>query len=333
LAADEEGMAVYTPLDDSTLAAFLARYPLGEARTFKGITEGVENSNWFLGTTTGRYILTVFEKRVRADDLPFFLTLKGRLAARGFPCPLPVQARDGSVLQTLAGKPAVIVTFLDGLSPQTPDVAQCAAAGATLARLHTCLAPADSAGLTRPNDLSASAWPGLWAGQAATAEALAPGLSALIEADLAQIATHWPPPGSLPEGLIHADMFPDNTLFVGGELSGVIDFYFACRDAYAYDLAVCLNAWAFKPDGQFCPDRGAAMLDAYTRLRPLSEAEQAALPTLCRGAALRFFLTRLVDWTATPAGAQVRRKDPLEYATRLTFHRQAADAHAYGLPA
>jgi homoserine kinase type II len=326
-------MAVYTPLDDSALAAFLARYALGEARTFKGITEGVENSNWFLGTTNGRYILTVFEKRVAAHDLPFFLTLKGRLAARGFPCPLPVVARDGSVLQTLAGKPAVIVTFLDGLSPQTPDPAQCASAGAALARLHTCLEPEATADLSRANDLGPTAWPGLWAGQAATAEALSAGLATLIEGDLSHIASHWPTRDTLPEGLIHADMFPDNTLFVGGELSGVIDFYFACRDAYAYDVAVCLNAWAFDPEGAYCPTRGAALLSAYQAIRPFSPAEREALPTLARGAALRFFLTRLVDWTATPSGAQVRRKDPLDYARRLAFHRLARDAHAYGLPA
>ncbi len=318
-------MAVYTDIDDRALAAMLADYDIGPAMSFKGIAEGVENSNFLLETPSGRYILTVFEKRVRADDLPFFMGMMGHLAAKGLPAPLPVPARDGEPLRTLNGKPAVIVTFLQGVSPRRPSPAQCRTLGETLARFHAALA--DFA-LTRPNNLSLGAWPGLFAGREAVADQLAPGLSSLVAGDLSALASGWP--RGLPAGAIHADLFPDNTFFLGDELTGVFDFYFACTDFLAYDIAVCLNAWAFEPRGEYNLTKGRALLSGYESVRRLMPDERAALPILSRGAAMRFFLTRLVDWTSTPKDALVRPHNPLDFSDRLGFHRQARGIGDYG---
>jgi homoserine kinase type II len=319
-------MAVYTDIDDDALAGFLAEYDLGAATAFKGIAEGVSNSNFLLETTTGRFILTLFERRFRIEDLPYFLGMMDHLAQKGFPAPLPVQGRDGHALRTLHGKPAVIVTFLQGLSPRRPTAQQCRTLGEGLARFHSALA--DFA-MTRRNDLSIDAWPGMFAGRAAEADALAPGLGAQIAADLDALAAGWPQDG-LPRGAIHADLFPDNAFFLDGRLSGVFDFYFACTDALAYDLAVCLNAWCFEARGEFNLTRGRALISGYQAVRPLAPAELAGLPMLARGAAMRFFLTRLADWSDTPADALVRPKNPLDYAERLGFHRNARGAEDYG---
>ena len=318
-------MAVYTDIDDSTLDAFLADYALGPALAFKGIAEGVENSNFLLETPEGRYILTIFEKRAKPEDLPFFMGMMDHLAKKGFPAPLPVPARDGEALRKIRGKSAVIVTFLTGMSPRKPTASQCRKLGAGLARLHEALA--DFA-MTRPNDLSISAWPAMFAGRADEAEALAPGLAGLIAADLETLKTEWP--ADLPAGAIHADLFPDNAFFLDNELSGVIDFYFGCTDFLAYDIAVCLNAWCFEARGEFNLTKGQALISGYESVRPQTPKERAALPILARGAALRFFLTRLIDWAGTPADALVRPKNPLDYAERLGFHRQVKSAADYG---
>jgi len=324
-------MAVYTQVSDEALAAFLAEYDLGAPLSFKGIAEGVENSNYYLETEKGRYILTLFEKRVNAADLPYFVALKQHLASRGFPCPEPIPARDGAALRTLEGRPALVVSFLEGLSPRRPNVAQCRGLGEGMARMH--LALADFA-MVRENSLGPAAWPRLWAGREADADALQPGLGALISGDLADIAAAKPQSLVLPRGTIHADLFPDNAFFLGDTFTGAIDFYFACTDALAYDLAVCLNAWAFEDGGGASLDynfsKGAALIAGYESVRPLEPAEREALPVLARGAALRFFLTRFVDWYSTPAGALVRPKNPLEYAGRLAFHRKVKTAEGYG---
>ncbi len=318
-------MAVYTDIDDAALAAFLGEYNLGPAIAFKGIAEGVQNSNFLLETPKGRYILTVFETRISKDDLPFFMGMMGHLADKGFPAPLPVPARDGQPLRTLAGKPAVIVTFLQGMSPRRPDVDQCRSLGAGLARLHAALSDFR---MRRPNDLSIAAWPTLFAGREAAADALAPGLSKLIASDLDTLKASWPK--NLPAGAIHADLFPDNSFFLDGRLSGVIDFYFACTDFLAYDLAICLNAWAFEKRGEFNLTKGRALIAGYESVRRLEPRERAAIPVLARGAAMRFFLTRLVDLAATPKDALVKPHNPLDYAERLGFHRQAKSAEDYG---
>lgn len=320
-------MAVYTSVSDEALAAFLQDYNLGAARAFKGIAEGVENSNYYLETDTGRYILTLFERRADPKDLPYFIALKQHLAGKGFPCPAPILAKDGMALRTLAGRPAVIISFLDGLSPRTPNAAQCRSLGAGLARMHAALADFSE---TRANGLGPAHWPGLWRGRAGTAEDLQDGLATLIEADLQSISDAKPQSLKIPRGTIHADLFPDNAFFLGDDFTGAIDFYFACTDALAYDIAVCLNSWAFEDGKEFNYSKGAALIAGYESVRPLEDGEKDALPALCQGAALRFFLTRLVDWTDTPADALVRPKNPMEYAARLAFHRHVQSASDYG---
>jgi homoserine kinase type II len=309
-------VAVYTDITDAELDAFLEGYDLGRALSFKGIAEGVENSNFLLETEGGRFILTVYERRVRGEELPFFIDLMQHLAARGFPCPTPILDRRGAALQTLRGKPAALVGFLTGVSVRRPSPAHCREAGVGLARLH--LAGAGFKGRRR-NDLGQPAWAVLFADQRPAAERLRPGLSDEIDQDLALLALSWP--RDLPAGIIHADLFPDNVFFRDGRFAAAIDFYFACEDAFAYDLAVCLNAWCFEPDGSFNLTAARALAAGYQSLRPLSPGEQAGLPILAHGAAMRFFLTRLIDWGRADGDALVRPKDPLEYEKKLAFHR------------
>ncbi len=327
-------MAVYTQVSDEALEGFLAGYDLGEALAFKGIAEGVENSNYYLETRQGRFILTLFEKRVHAADLPYFIGLKQHLSAKGFPCPEPVEGRGGGALRTLEGRPALIATFLDGLSPKRPTVRQCRALGEAIARMHLALADYDG---VRENALGPAAWHQLWTGRASDAEAIQPGLAAEVETCFAHIRAARAFSDALPRGTIHADLFPDNAFFLGERFSGAIDFYFACTDALAYDLAICLNAWAFEEGNsagarrlEYNYSKGSALIAGYQSIRPLEAAELEALPPLCLGAAMRFFLTRLADWSATPAGALVRPKNPLEYAARLAFHVQMECAEGYG---
>ncbi|MEO9968332.1 MAG: homoserine kinase [Hyphomonadaceae bacterium] len=319
-------MAVYTHVSDEALAAFLADYDIGEPRALKGIAEGVENSNFFLETTHDRYILTLFEKRANPEDLPWFVALTEHLASKGFPCASPIKARDGKALRTLEGKPALIVEFLTGISPRTPNVAQCRAFGRALANMHLAL---QSFTAPRANDLGPDGWRDMWTGRAQDADKLQAGLSALINDDMALIAENWPNQNALPSGAIHADLFPDNTFYIDDSFTGAFDFYFACTDFLAYDLAVCLNAWVFE-DGTYNTAKGTALIAGYQSVRPLNDAEHAALPLLARGAAIRFFLTRLVDWYNTPADALVKPHDPLDFAARLRFHRQAKRAEGYG---
>ncbi len=313
-------MAVYTDITDEALERFLARYALGRPRAFKGIVEGVENSNFLLETDSGRHILTVYERRVRREELPFFLNLMRWLAARGFPGATPIADRDGGLLNSLEGKPAAIVAFLPGLSVRRPGAHHCAEAGEGLAWLHLAAEGFDG---RRTNDLGQPAWAALFAPHAAAAETLERGLSAQIADDLTDLARLWP--RNLPEGIVHADFFPDNVFFIDDRFAGAIDFYFAAWDALAYDLAVALNAWCFTKAGVFEAAKARAMIAGYERRRPLSPSERAALPILARGAAMRFFLTRLIDWGATPPGSLVQPKDPLEYARKLDAHRRGLD--------
>jgi len=319
-------MAVYTEVTDEALAAFLADYDIGGMVAFRGIAEGVENSNFSLRTTGGDFILTLYEKRVDPAELPWFLGLMEHLARRGIVCPQPVRARDGEALRKLAGRFAAITTFLPGVWPRRVRLEHCAPVGAALAALH--LAGADFAP-TRKNALGPQGWPPLLARSLAQADGVLPGLGAELQAALARILGAWP--AGLPVGHIHADLFPDNVFFLDGRLSGLIDFYFAATDILAYDLAVCLNAWCFESDFSLNVTKARAMLLAYQAARPLSAAERAALPVLCQGAAIRFALTRLYDWINTPPGALVTRKDPLEYVRRLRLHLAARDEAAYGL--
>ena len=319
-------MAVYTEVSDEALVAFLADYDIGGLVSYKGIAEGVENSNYLLLTDRAPYILTLYEKRVAPADLPFFLGLMEHLAARGIPCPTPIRGRDGESLRTLAGRPAAIVSFLEGVWPRRTQPRHCAALGAALAALH--LAGADFA-RRRANALGPAGWRPLFEACRPRADEVAPGLAAAIADELARLERGWP--RSLPAGVIHADLFPDNVFFQGFRLSGLIDFYFACNDVFAYDVAVCLNAWCFERDGAFNVTKARQMLAAYRRVREVTDDEVAALPLLCRGAALRFLLTRLYDWLNQVDGALVKPKDPREYLAKLRFHQGVADAGAYGL--
>lgn len=320
-------MAVYTQVSDDGLAAFLADYDIGQPRALKGIAEGVENSNFYLETTQDRYILTLFEKRANPEDLPWFIALTEHLAKSGFPCATPIKARDGKALRTLTGKPALIVSFLTGISPRKPNLNQCHAFGAALANMHIALQDFTA---PRHNDLGPAGWQRLWKGRASHADKLEAGLSNAINSDLALIDNLWPRAGSLPTGAIHADLFPDNTFFIGDGFTGAFDFYFACTDFLAYDLAICLNAWAFEDGAEYNFSKGRALVAGYQSVRPLSEAERAALPLLARGAAIRFFLTRLVDWYDTPADALVKPHNPLTFARYLHFHRRTEHFKDYG---
>jgi homoserine kinase type II len=322
-------MAVYTDVAADELAEFLKNYDIGETLSYKGIAEGVENSNFLLHTTAGHFILTLYEKRVAKGDLPFFLGLMTHLASNGINCPQPVKDRGGAALSTLAGRPAAIINFLEGVWPRKPNATHCAGVGQALAKMH--LAGRGFA-MTRANALSVSGWRPLFAQAAARADEVSHGLREFIETELSYLESGvWP--NNLPQGLIHADLFPDNAFFIGDELSGIIDFTFACNDTLAYDVAICLNAWCFESDCSFNVTKARAFLNAYGRERELTEVEQRALPLLARGAALRFLLTRLVDFLNVPPGALVRPKDPLEYVRKLRFQQSVASLRDYGVEA
>jgi homoserine kinase type II len=319
-------MAVYTDVPDDELRTFLADYALGEVVSCKGIAEGVENSNFLLRTERGSYILTLYERRVAPADLPFFLDLMDHLAQRGIACPTPIHARDGAALRRLCGRPAAIVTFLEGMWPRRIQPFHCAALGRALARLHQA---GREFARRRGNALSIAGWRNLYESCRTRADEVRAGLGAELAQEVDELARLWP--GDLPQGVIHADLFPDNVFFRGDGISGLIDFYFACTDSLAYDIAICLNAWCFEEDGSFNVTKARLMLASYRAERPLEPAELAALPLLARGAALRFLLTRLYDLLNHPEGALVRPKDPLDYLAKLRFHRGIARASAYGL--
>jgi len=318
-------MAVYTDVPDEELKAFIAEYAIGEVVSCKGIAEGVENSNYLLRTESAAYILTIYEKRVDPADLPFFLALMEHLAAQGIACPTPIHGKDGKALRRLCGKPAAIVSFLDGLWPRRIHPFHCAGVGGALARLHKASA---SFAQSRPNNLSLAGWEELYRSCAPRADTIKAGLADELKIEIEELKRLWPK--GLPQGVIHADLFPDNVFFRGETVSGIIDFYFACTDFFAYDLAICLNAWCFESDGSFNVTKARAMLAQYRAGRALAPGEIAALPVLARGGALRFLLTRLYDRLNHPTGALVKPKDPVEYLQKLRFHRGITDAKAYG---
>ncbi len=319
-------MAVYTDVTDAELEEFLKAYDLGRLLAFKGIAEGVENSNFLLHTSTGYFILTLYEKRVAEADLPFFIGLMDHLAARGIACPLPVKGRNGTALHALAGRPAAIISFLDGLWVRRPKASHCQALGVAMAQMH--LAGREFS-MRRANALSLKSWRPLFDTSRARADTVEPGLADYISAELDDLDAGWP--DQLAGGVIHADLFPDNVFFLNNELSGVIDFYFACNDMLAYDIAICLNAWCFEADNSFNVTKARALMAGYESVRKLARDERDALPVLARGAALRFLLTRLHDWLSVPEGALVTPKDPLEYVRKLRFHQKVTNAREYGI--
>lgn len=319
-------MAVYTEVSDEDLATFVASYNLGALLSYKGIAEGVENTNYLVHTDKGPFFLTLFEKRVAPADLPFFLGLMEHLAKAGLTCPTPVRDGEGRMLRSLAGRPAALVTFLEGVWIRRPLPRHCLAVGEALARLHLA---GRGFGLQRANALGLSGWRPLYERFRPRADEVAAGLAATIEQELDHLEAHWP--AELERGIIHADLFPDNVFFLGNKLSGLIDFYFACNDALAYDIAVTLNAWCFESDHSFNLTKGQALLRGYQSVRTIAPAEREVLPLLARGAALRFLLTRAHDWLHTSSDALVSRKDPYEYLRRLKFHRAVSAAREYGL--
>ena len=319
-------MAVYTELSNDDLERFVAEYHIGEVTSIKGIAEGVENSNYLIQTEIDRFILTIYEKRVKAKDLPFFLGLMDHLAAAGIPCPTPIHGKDGRALRQVLGKPAAIISFLDGVWPKGRTPNHCSQLGEAVARMHVA---GSGFNMRRPNDLRVTAWRPLFDSCRDRADEIMPGLGVEIALELEALEAMWPT--DLPEGVIHADLFPDNVFFLGGKLSGIIDFYFACNDWFAYEIAICLNAWCFEPDHQFNITKARHLLSAYRRVRPFSNAELAVLPLLARGAAMRFLLTRLYDWLNHVDGALVVPKDPMEYLIKLKFHQSVTGPSAYGL--
>lgn len=317
-------MAVYTHVPAEAMAVFLSDYDVGTLVSAKGIAEGVENSNYLVETSQGRFILTLYERRVAEADLPWFMALTTHLADAGLPVPRPIPARDGAVLHRLEGRPACLIQFLSGVSLTAPTPAQARATGAALGRLHR--AAADFAPI-RANSLGLGGWRDLFTRCGPALDGIAPGLAARLGDELNALSAAWP--ADLPVQAIHADLFPDNVLSLGDEVTGLIDFYFACTDIRAYDLAITHTAWCFSADGRrFDADLSRALIAGYEETHGLSEAERAALPILARGASVRFLLTRAWDWLNTPADALVTRKDPLAFLRRLD-HYQSHGADAF----
>lgn len=319
-------MAVYTDVDSGELATFLAHYELGEVRAFKGIAEGVENSNFYLSTQKGEYILTLFEKRVNANDLPYFMDLMTHLSAKKLPVPLPQKNKEGEVLGQLCGKNAVLVDFLQGVSVRKPSIAHCKQLGAHLAKMHLALADFEP---KRANTMQIQDWRQLLETLSLDDARLPANTLAYALEMQSKIEKEWPQ--KLPLGTVHGDLFPNNVLFLKDRLSGLIDFYFSAYDMLSFDLAICLNAWCFEQDASYNLTKGQALLNAYTQIRPLTLAEKDAFPTLCRGAAMRFLSTRLVDFVSVPQGAIVKPHDPNEYYKKLQFHADIVSPRAYGL--
>ncbi len=322
-------MAVYTEIDSNTLAEIAAQYPLSQVDEFKGITAGVQNSNFLLTTADAKYILTIYESSangVAAADLPFFLNLMLHLSAQGLSCPVPLARKDGGLVSTIKNKPAALVSFLEGRSVRTPRPEHCRALGAAMAQMHLA---GDRFELTRPNNHGLGNWQALFERCHSRADEVSPDLTRAMERELTRLQENWP--DNLPTGIIHADLFPDNVFFLQGDISGLIDFYFACNDFYAYDLAIALNAWCFEADATFNVTKARALMSGYQNMRPLAPEEIDAVPILGAGAAMRFLTTRLFDWLNQVDGAQVEPKNPNDFLRRLRFHRSAMRPADYGL--
>lgn len=319
-------MAVYTHLSPAAIETILSHYTIGTLVSYRPIESGIENSNYDLTTSTGRFILTLYEKRVQEADIPFYLGLMHHLQQQHIPCPVPIPTTHGAFYTTMEGKPCAIVSFLQGKSTILPQNAHLQALGSSMAQMHKASL---SFPMQLPNRFSLASWYELFARVQDRADSLKLGLAEEISSHLDFLTSHWPT--DLPKGTIHGDLFPDNVFFMNGTLSGIIDFYFSCSDFLMYDVAICLNAWCFEPGSDFNITKARLLLTHYHKIRPISEAELSALPVLATGASLRFLLTRLYDWLHVPEGALVTPKDPLEYLRKLRFHHNIQSHLEYGL--
>ncbi len=323
-AAPQGDMAVYTHLSNTQISDLLNQYDVGDFVSAQPIAEGVENSNYLLTTTQNRFILTLYEKRTNAADLPFFLQLKQHLAQNDILCPQPIARKDGELLSEIAERPAAMVSFLNGKSVRRMNNSHVRELGAAMAKMHLA-----SEGFTmrRQNSLAPDRLNELFETTTPRLNELLPNLREQLQLELASMQK-WPSL-TIPRGIIHADLFPDNVFFTGDALSGLIDFYFACEDYLAYDLAIAFNAWCFEGNVDFNITKAQHLISAYHHIRPLSDAELDALPFLARGAALRFFFTRAHDWFFPVEGAVVTAKDPVEYLKKWQFHCQAESFRDY----
>lgn len=318
-------MAVYTHIDDTTLTSFMQDYDIGRLVSFRGIAEGVENTNYFIETDRARFILTIFEKRVSPEDLPFYLEFMRHLQKKGLPCPDVITTKAGKTISYIGNKAAIISTFLEGEWPRIVAPHHCMTLGMTIGHMHKA---AKDFPMKRRNNLSLPAWRALISACQDRADSVEKGLYKFLEAELDYLEKAWPK--YLPRGASHTDLFCDNVFFNGEKLSGIIDFYFACTDYFSYDLMLAMNSWCFDRLGVLDTDKSAALLAQYHKTRPFTKSEIKALPVFGRGAAMRIIATRLYDWLNPAPGALVKAKDPMEHVRILRFHQKAENAAAYG---
>ncbi len=320
-------MAVYTHMTADEASIFISQqYNIGDFVSIQDIISGIENSNFLVHTDVNRFILTIYERRVDKNDLPFFLGFMEHLAEHGVPCPLPIHNADGELVSELKGKPATIISFLNGKSVGRITPIHCAELGKNLARIHIA---GEGFDMEKQNAFSITDWDDLFLKIKDKVDNIAPNLMDLIERELDFLNKNWDM--NLPTGIIHGDLFPDNVLFSDDKLSGIIDFAFACNDYLAYDIAICLNAWCFENDESFNVTKSMAFLKGYNDVRQLTNEEKTALPILARGASMRFLLSRCYDWLNPVDGAISIPKNPLEYYQKLKFHQCVKGAGDYGI--
>ena len=311
-------MAVYTKLSKAQLKDFFSKYNLGKIINYKEIEEGIENTNYCVELEKGKFILTLYEKRIEKEDLPFFISLMKNLFERKFPSPEPIININGNYISEISTKKAAVVSFLNGKTKKNLEANDCYEVGIYAAKLH--LITKDLAG-KRKNKLSVKSWREIYNKIKNDCPKIHKNLSKIIEENLDQIEKNWPK--NIPAGIIHADLFPDNIFFNNKKLSGIIDFYFSCYDFYAFEIAICLNALCFEGKNEnlsFNVTKAKRFIDGYSSIRKLSDNEKKSLKVLCQGAAMRFLLTRVFDYLHLTKGALVKIKDPLEYLKRLEFH-------------
>jgi len=320
-------MAVYTKLSADELKDFFFKYDLGKLINHKEIKEGIENTNYFTQTENGKFILTLYEKRVDEKDLPFFISLMKNLFDKNFPCPNPIINKNGNYISEIKNKKAAVISFLNGTAKKILNPNECYQVGIYAAKLHSITK--DLTG-KRKNKLSVNSWKEIYKKIRNDCSKIHKNLPKIIEKNLTEIENNWPK--NIPSGIIHADLFPDNIFFNGNKLSGIIDYYFSCYDYYAFEIAICLNALCFEGQNQnlsFNVTKAKKFIDGYSSIRSLTEEEKKSLKVLCQGAAIRFLLTRVFDYLNLTEGAIVKIKDPVEYLKRLEFHDNVKNYQDY----